>query len=91
MAMHKRAAPFRHMYLQLLAVDPVHQGEGLSGRLLRPMFQRIDREGLPCFLETQAEKNVAIYRHFGFRVVEAGIVPGSNVHSWAMLREVGGK
>jgi GNAT superfamily N-acetyltransferase len=88
---HQRRAPFPHMYLQLLGVDPVHQGKGYSGRLLRTMFDRIDREGLPCFLETQAEKNVAIYGHFGFRVVEEGLVPGSPVRSWAMLREAGGK
>jgi hypothetical protein len=54
--------------------------------LLKPMFSRIDKEGLPCFLETQAEKNVALYEHLGFRVVEEGIVPGSGVKSWAMLR-----
>ncbi len=88
---HRRCAPFPHMYLQLLGVDPQFQGKGYSGRLLRAMFDRIDREGLPCFLETQAEKNVAIYQHFGFEVVEEGIVPGSNVYSWAMLRKVGGK
>jgi hypothetical protein len=55
--------------------------------LLRAMFAKIDKEGLPCFLETQAEKNVGIYEHLGFRVVEEGIVPGSNVKSWAMLRD----
>jgi GNAT superfamily N-acetyltransferase len=91
MAVHQRCAPYPHMYLQLLGVDPDRQGEGYSGRLLRPVFHRLDEEGLPCYLETQAEKNVAIYRHFGFKVVEEGIVPGSQVCSWAMLREVGGK
>ena len=90
-AVHRRCVPFPHMYLQLLGIDPAHQGRGYSGRLLRAMFDRIDREGLPCFLETQAEKNVSIYRHFGFEVVEEGIVPDSNVCSWAMLRKVGGK
>jgi GNAT superfamily N-acetyltransferase len=90
-AVHQRRAPFPHMYLQLLGVDPAGQGKGYSARLLRPMFRRTDGEGLPCYLETQAEKNVAIYRHFGFNVVEEGVVPGSDVRSWAMLREAGGK
>jgi len=87
-AVHKRRAPFPHLYLQLLGVDPACQGRGYSSRLLRAMFSRIDGKGLPCFLETQVEKNVGIYEHFGFRVVEEGFVPGSEVKSWAMLREI---
>ncbi len=86
-SVHERCAPFPHLYLQLLGIDPVHQGKGYSSMLLRAMFARIDKEGLPCYLETQAEKNVGIYEHLGFKVVEEGIVPGSNVTSWAMLRE----
>ncbi|MBN1176691.1 MAG: GNAT family N-acetyltransferase [Dehalococcoidales bacterium] len=87
-AVRKRRAPVPYMYLQLLGVDPAYQGRGYSSRLLRGMFARIDGEGLPCFLETQVEKNVGIYEHFGFRVVEEGLVPGSEVKSWAMLREI---
>lgn len=88
-SIRKRRAPVPYMYLQLLAVDPAYQGRGYSSQLLRAMFARIDKEGLPCFLETQAEKNVGIYQHFGFKVVEEGFPPGSNVKSWAMLRTRG--
>jgi GNAT superfamily N-acetyltransferase len=90
-AAHKRRAPFPHMYLQLLGVDPEHQGKGYSSLLLKAMFERTDKDGLPCFLETQAEKNVGIYKHLGFKVVEEGIVPGRNVTSWAMLQDAGVK
>ena len=81
-----RCVSSRHWYLQLLGVDPAYQGKGFAGQLLRPMLARADREGVPCFLETQAEKNVAFYEHFGFTVAEAGIIPGSNMKSWAMVR-----
>ena len=83
----QRVAPFRHLYLQLLGVEPAFQGKGYSSALIKPMLARADREGLPCFLETQAEKNVALYEHFGFRVAEEGIIPGSDVRSWAMVRK----
>jgi len=86
-AVRKRIAPFPHWYLQLLGVDPEYQGQGFSSRLLKPMFSRMDKEGLPCFLETQSEKNVTLYEHLGFRVVEEGIIPGSGIRSWAMLRK----
>jgi len=86
-SVRKRQAPFPHWHLQLLGIDPVYQGKGYASVLLKSVFERIDKEGLPCFLETQAEKNVALYEHLGFRVVEVGTVPGSDVQSWAMLRE----
>jgi len=82
----KRVVPGRHWYLQLLAVDPALQGRGYSSRLLKPMLVRADRDGLPCYLETQAEKNVALYEHFGFRVAVEEDIPGSNIHSWALVR-----
>ena len=83
----QRLVPGRHWYLQILGVDPQYQGKGFSSRLVKPMLARADREGLPCFLDTQLEKNVSLYQHFGFRVVEEGTIPGSNVKSWAMLRD----
>jgi len=86
-AVRKRVVPGKHLYLQLLGVAPAYQGKGYSSRLLKPMLARADREGLPCFLETQAAKNVTLYEHFGFKAAEEGIIPGSDVHSWAMVRE----
>jgi ribosomal protein S18 acetylase RimI-like enzyme len=86
-SMHKRLVPFAHWYLQLLGVDPAYQGKGYAGTLLKAMFTRIDKERLPCFLETDEKRNVSIYQHYGFKVVEEGIVPGSEVTIWAMLRE----
>ncbi len=83
----ERVVPRRYWYLQILAVDPAYQGQGLARRLLEPMLARADREGLPCYLETQLEKNVALYKHFGFEVADEGIIPGSNIRSWAMLRK----
>jgi predicted GNAT family N-acyltransferase len=51
------------------------------------MFARLDKEKLPCFLETQSEKNVKIYKRYGFRVVEKGAIPDTEIPHWAMLRE----
>jgi GNAT superfamily N-acetyltransferase len=87
----KRLVPGKHLYLQVLGVDPVFQGQGYSSNLLKPVLARADKEGLPCFLETQAEKNVKLYEHFGFRVAEEGKIPGGNVMSWAMVRKKSSK
>jgi len=83
---HRRAVSVPHLYLRLLGVDPVHRGKGYAGLLLRCVFELADREGRPCWLETQAEKNVAMYRRLGFEVVAEGTIPGGDVKSWGMLR-----
>ena len=87
-AVHKRLAPFEHWFLQTIGVDPQFKGKGYAGRLLRPMFARIDEEGLPCYLETLDEANVPLYEHFGFRVLEKSTIPETKLTNWAMLREV---
>jgi hypothetical protein len=55
--------------------------------LLRPVLERIDRERMPSYLETNAVKNVAIYRRFGFDVVSEDRMPGMEVTTFAMLRK----
>ena len=84
---HKALVPFPHWYLMLLGVDPEFQGQGYASRLLRGMFPGIDEDGLPCYLETETERNVSLYQHLGFRVLDEFIVPGTTVKFWAMLRE----
>ena len=84
--MHKRHTPFRHWYLQAIGVDPRFQGKGCAGLLLKPMFARMDTEHLACYLETQNQRNLPIYQHYGFEVVEEGTIPGTETAHWAMLR-----
>ena len=55
--------------------------------MLRPVLERIDRERMPCYLETNAENNVAIYRRFGFEVVSEDKMPGTELTIFAMLRK----
>ena len=84
---HKLRAPFRHWYLEFLGVEPELQGKGYAGTLLRAMFARLDKEHLPCYLETQNPDNVPIYQHYGFEVVEEALIPGTGLRHFAMLRE----
>jgi len=87
-SIHKRHAPFRHWYLALIGIAPSFQGKGYASTLLRPLLARLDGEHLPCYLETQNEKNVPIYQHFGFKVVEEATIPGTEIRNWAMLRGI---
>ena len=85
--MHKRVAPFPHWYLWNTGVDPQFQGKGYASKLLRAMFARIDKEGIPCYLETQREANLTLYQHYGFKVVEQFIAPETEFTNWSMLRD----
>ncbi|MHA2042389.1 MAG: GNAT family N-acetyltransferase [Candidatus Thorarchaeota archaeon] len=75
-----------HWHLFPIAVDPQHQGKGYASALMKPMLDRIQSEGLPCFLETQNEKNVSIYQHFGFEVIYEEEFPEAEIPNWGMVR-----
>ena len=79
-----RVVPVPHWYLSATGVEPPRQGQGIGGALLDPVLARADAGGLPCYLETQSERNVRFYEKRGFRVSNVGTVRGLRV--WAMLR-----
>jgi ribosomal protein S18 acetylase RimI-like enzyme len=80
-------APFDYWYLILLGVTPHYQGKGYASKLLRGMLVRTDEMGVPCYLETETEKNVSMYQHFGFKVIDEFIFKGIRDKLVAMLRE----
>jgi GNAT superfamily N-acetyltransferase len=55
-----------HYYLEFVGVDPAHQGKGFGAQILQPMLDRCDREGLPAYLESSNEANLAFYHRLGF-------------------------
>jgi len=75
-----------HWYLMLLGTDPLVQGKGAGGLLLQPALDRADAEGLPCYLETQKERNLAFYGRFGFHEENKLEVPGAPP-VWTMRRD----
>ena len=40
-----------------------------------------------CYLETNKECNISMYEHFGFKLMERGKIPGTDVEHIAMYRE----
>ena len=85
----KKRAPKKHRYLALLAVDPKFQGKGYRGALLKPMLKRLDKEKMPCWVDTSREKNISFYSHFGFRVMHQEEYRGSGLVITAMQRDPG--
>jgi GNAT superfamily N-acetyltransferase len=60
-------------YLEVVGVDGDARGRGVGTQLLEPALRRADAEQSHCYLETDAERNVAWYRRLGFRVERSGL------------------
>lgn len=75
-----------HLYLSVIGVEPSRQGAGLGSRLLTPGLELCDREGVPAYLETATERNVAFYERHGFRVTGELRLPRGPL-MWLMWRE----
>ena len=74
-------------YLEIIGVDPAVQGRGIGTALIQHGMERAQADGLPAFLETSVEGNVAYYERLGFRVVEEGDAPLGGPHVWFMRRD----
>lgn len=75
-----------HAYLAVLGTDPLFARQGAASAALAPMLAECDRQGLPAYLETQKEENLAFYNRHGFefqQMVEVERVP----KLWTMLRQ----
>jgi ribosomal protein S18 acetylase RimI-like enzyme len=84
--LHKKHAPYPHYYLFFIGVDPAYQKKRVASRLITPMLGWLDIQKLPCYLNTQNEKNIGLYEHYGFQVIEQLILPDSGIFHTALLR-----
>lgn len=75
-----------HWYLAVLGVDPSVQGNGLGSALLAPVLQSCDADGVPAYLESSKERNIAFYARHGFRVTEEMRMP-KGPPLWLMWRD----
>ena len=57
-----------HWYLIAIGTSPARQGEGLGSALVELGTSQADDAGVPCYLETGTESNVAFYSKRGFEV-----------------------
>jgi GNAT superfamily N-acetyltransferase len=75
-----------HFYLASLGVVSAAQGRGLGSQLLQPVLEICDSDGIPAYLESSKEANIAFYARHGFRVSGEHRLPrGPTI--WPMWRE----
>ncbi len=82
---HPVARP--HAYLWFLGVAPAAQGHGVGSALLRHANARLDAAGEPAYLETQTERNIALYKRHGFEVISEHRPRPDAPLLWSLWRE----
>jgi len=75
-----------HWYLGVLGTSPAHQGKGIGSALLQPVLDRCDAEGMPAYLESSKESNIAFYARHGFELRGEITLPGGPT-IWPMWRD----
>ena len=66
-----------HWHLAFIGADPAHRGKGIGAALLTHALERIDAEGLHCYLESSNPRNISLYQRHGFELVREIHVGGS--------------
>jgi ribosomal protein S18 acetylase RimI-like enzyme len=75
-----------HWYLFILGTEQAAQGRGLGSALLAQALTRIDADGMPVYLESSNERNIALYGRHGFETTSEVAIPGGP-RIWPMWRE----
>jgi ribosomal protein S18 acetylase RimI-like enzyme len=75
--------PEPHWQLSYVGVHPRSRTKGLGTALVDEGTERARRDGVPAYLETRTQSNVAFCEQRGYRVVGETDVPDS-LHLWGM-------
>lgn len=98
-AVEAKHPKYKHYYLAYVGVSPLCQGQGIGSALIKPVLQKADEEGIPCYLETGSPDNLHFYQKYGFKLtkqitvlaaseVQVGTAPvGSPLILYCMKRE----
>lgn len=73
-----------YWYINVVAVDPEHQGKGFASKLIKPIIMEALERKHMVYLETQNSNNIKIYEKYGFHLVEEAKMPGTNISHYCM-------
>lgn len=67
---HQELGPKQtHWYVNFVATEPDHQGQGHGTEIMRRVSELADAEQMDCYLEAGDERNKQFYEKFGYEVV----------------------
>ncbi len=83
----RHLVPAPHWYLEVIGVDPAHQGHGCGTALVTSVLDEADAAAVPAYLETETESNVRFYERLGFEVAERHLAEAVGCPVWLMVRQ----
>jgi len=75
-----------HHYLAFLAVHPDRQNQGIGSALLERHHARLDRAGIPAYLEANDPRNRDLYLRHGYTCRSVIQLPDDGPPLWSMWR-----
>ncbi|MDX2272460.1 MAG: GNAT family N-acetyltransferase [Cyanobacteriota bacterium] len=72
--------------LQILAVHPDYQGQGIGKKLLKPILKLSEQQGIPCCLETSTLAAMRFYQRQGFAQTVRLHLNDEELSYWQMER-----
>ena len=57
-----------HWHLTAVAVAPAAQNQGLGRKVMKPLLDQCDRQGVPAYLEATTRRSRTLYERLGFEV-----------------------
>lgn len=72
-------------HLEFLVVQKKYRGNGLVRKLLGRILDTCHKQNLTCSLETHNPRNIGMYQHFDFELVEKIRMPDSSLVQYCML------
>jgi GNAT superfamily N-acetyltransferase len=75
-----------HWHCWMMGVLAARQGTGIGRQLMGYTFERSDRAGLPCYLETFSESSVRVHESQLYSIRKAIAIPKTPLTLYAMVR-----
>jgi hypothetical protein len=84
--LHLKYAPEPHYNLDNLGVLPSEWGKRLTSQLVRPFLGRAITEIAAIYTDTVTRKNMSLYEHFGFKLMEERSIKGTSITVCALRK-----
>jgi len=84
---YKKNAVSPYMTLATIGVKPEYQQKGYSKLLINNMLNELDKKKISCYLETDTNKDVEIYKKFGFKIIDKTMIPDTVIPVYLMFRK----
>jgi ribosomal protein S18 acetylase RimI-like enzyme len=84
---HENMKEKSYIYLLVIGVAAKFQGRGFGGKIMQVLIEKCEKLGIHLYLETEVERNVEIYKRYGFKVIKQVTLPIVDHPMWEMIRE----